>query len=78
MKLETSGCEVSGILTSAGGRGFEVHLVGLISCASEMNDGFGLDRIIECPAITCCRPLEPNSKCEIDLIDHNMAVDMPW
>jgi hypothetical protein len=55
-----------------------VHLVGLISCASEMNDGFGLDRIIECPAITCCRPLEPNSKCEIDLIDHNMAVDMPW
>lgn len=78
MKLKTSGCEVSGILMSAGGRGFEVRLVGPISCASEMNDDFGLNRDIECPAITCCRPLEQNSTCEIDLIDHNMAVDMPW
>jgi hypothetical protein len=74
----TGGCEVSGILMRAGGRGFEVHLVGLISYGSEMNDDFGLDSDIEWRAITCCRPLEQNRTCEIDLIDYSMAVDMPW
>lgn len=57
MKLEISGCEVSGIL-SAGGRGFETRLVGLILWTRELDDGFSLsvkgERDVERPAI-CTR-----------------------
>ena len=57
---------------SAGGRGFDVHPVDLISCARGVNDGFGLHHAPWRPAITHCRPL----KYEIDLIDQNMAADI--
>lgn len=67
MKLKTGGCEVSGILVNAEGRGFEVYLVGL-SYARELSNSFSLLHDIENPEITRCWRSEQNRKCVMDLI----------